>query len=247
MMKTGARLADWNVMVSEQEYRWILAELGVTKVSYIPHSVDSLKYSMSRSLREEFCFTVCWMKRPNAKRKCMFELISSIPLIRRVIPCLRFIIAGSFEDGHPELHALAVRLGVDDAVRFLGRISTEEKIRRMQTCQVYLQPTRYEGFGVAIAEAMSCGAPVVTSRVGAVPEVVGDCGQYVDGSDPDSIAAGVIRLAQDRELSEQRSVAGRKRIVELFSHDRRREGLASVIGQLLHQPALSTCSARPRV
>src|SRR5271157_130092 len=194
LMKASARLANWNVMVSEWEHYWIHAELGVANSSHIPHSVDTRKYSMAGGEREEFCFTVCWMKRPNAQRKCMFELISSIPFIRQSIPHLRFIIAGSPEDGQPVLHAHAIRLGVDEAVTFLGRISTEEKIRRMQTCQVYVQPTRYEGFGVAIAEAMSCGAPVVTSRVGAVPEVVGECGGYVDGSDPTSSAAGVLRL-----------------------------------------------------
>lgn len=51
----------------------------------------------------------------------------------------------------------------------------------MQESTIYLQPTLYEGFGFAIAEAMSCGLPVVYLSVGSVPEVVGDVGLYCAG------------------------------------------------------------------
>jgi glycosyltransferase involved in cell wall biosynthesis len=70
----------------------------------------------------------------------------------------------------------------------------------MRECTVYLQPTRYEGFGLAILEAMSCGAPVVTSARGAVPEVVGDTAILVDGTSPMAIADGVLQYLGNRLL-----------------------------------------------
>jgi glycosyltransferase involved in cell wall biosynthesis len=226
-------LSDWNVVISDFEHRWLLEEFRRTHVSYIPLGVDTDLYAMGEQAREEFCFTVCWMKRTNAVRKSMFELIAAIVAIRAELPSLRFVIAGSGEDGAPELQALANRLGVGDAVEFLGRIDAAEKIRLMQSCQIYLQPTRFEGFGMAIAEALSCGAPVVTSPVGSVPEVVGECGRYVDGTRPESIAEGVIALSRDPLARRELSLAGRERIEREFSLKRRREGLAAIIDAVL--------------
>jgi glycosyltransferase involved in cell wall biosynthesis len=233
MFRANFAAADWNVVLSDCEYRWLREEFGGAHSSYIPLGVDTSLYAPGAGPRGDFCFTVCWMKRSNAVRKSMFELIAAIPLIRRERPELRFLIAGGLEDGGPELQARARDLGVADAVEFLGRVGTAEKIRLMQSCRIYLQPTRFEGFGMAIAEAMSCGAPVVTSAAGSVPELVGDCGVYVDGTDPRSIADGVIRLAGDPELLQRCSHAARARIGRDFSLERRRRALADLIPPLL--------------
>ncbi|HEX8199480.1 MAG TPA: glycosyltransferase [Isosphaeraceae bacterium] len=233
ILRANYAAADWNVVLSDGEFRWLREEFGGARSSYIPLGVDTALYAPGSGPREEFCLTVCWMKRSNAVRKSMFELIAAVPLILRERPGLRFRIAGGLEDGGPELQALARDLGVADAVEFLGRIGTAEKVRLMQTCQIYLQPTRFEGFGMAIAEAMSCGAPVVTSRAGAVPEVVGDCGEYVDGTDPRSIADGVLRLARDPQRRRTRALAARRRIEREFSVERRRGALAELLRDLL--------------
>jgi glycosyltransferase involved in cell wall biosynthesis len=233
------------VVISEYEYQWVLSEFGRSHVSFIPLGVDSARYAMGTSPREQFCLTVCWMKRSNATRKSMFELIAAIPLVRAEVPDLRFVIAGSLEDGGRELQNLARRLGVADAVEFPGRIGSAEKIRLMQTCQIYLQPTRFEGFGMAIAEAMSCGAPVVTSPVGSVPEVVGGCARFVDGTVPESIAEGVVRLSRDPQARGDLSLAARTRIEQEFSLERRREGLSAIIDRLLVQDRRRHPVSRP--
>jgi glycosyltransferase involved in cell wall biosynthesis len=226
--------ADWNVVISEHEYRWLAGEFGGPRnMSYIPLGVDSGRYSPGPQPRGDFCFTVCWMKRSNAVRKSMFELVRAVPLVRARVPGMRFLIAGSPEDGGPELQDLARRLGVGDAVEFLGRVGTAEKVRLMQTCQIYLQPTRFEGFGMALAEAMSCGAPVVTSPGGSVKEVVGECGVYVDGTSPESIAEGVVALAGDPGRRRELSAAGRRRVQKRFPLDRRYEAMAEVVDSVL--------------
>ena len=196
--------------------------------------------------REPFCLSVGWLERSNAVRKCMFELVAAVPLVLRQCPDLRFKIAGDPADAGADLRCLAASLGVADRVEWLGRISEAAKIRLMQTCQVYAQPSRFEGFGLAIAEALGCGAPVVTSRVGAVPEVAGDCAEYVDGTRPEEIAAAVTRLARDPVLRAQRSAAGRARVESCLALQQRQEALASGIESLLnggaatrHRPARS--------
>jgi glycosyltransferase involved in cell wall biosynthesis len=111
-------------------------------------------------------------------------------------------------------------------------VSKEEKIRLMRECVVYLQPTRYEGFGLAILEAMSCGAPVVTSPCGAVPEVVGDTALLVDGTSPPSIAEGILQYLEDPSLRETMGRQARQRAVDRFQYAERRDKMIALIDQL---------------
>jgi glycosyltransferase involved in cell wall biosynthesis len=78
-----------------------------------------------------------------------------------------------------------------DGVRWLGRVADEElaALYRGARCLVY--PSLYEGFGIPVAEAMSCGTPVVTSRASAMADVAGGAAVLVDPLDARSIATGI--------------------------------------------------------
>ncbi|MEO6595856.1 MAG: glycosyltransferase family 1 protein [Planctomycetota bacterium] len=72
------------------------------------------------------------------------------------------------------------RHGLRDQVHLLGFVSDDELLALYNTCAVFCYPTLYEGFGLPVIEAMSCGAPVITSRVASLPEVGGEAVCYVD-------------------------------------------------------------------
>jgi glycosyltransferase involved in cell wall biosynthesis len=168
----------------------------------------------------------------NSVRKCAAQAIRAVALLSGERPNLKLVMAGERGDDHPALSALVNELGLGDRVTFPGRITLDEKVLLLQRCAVYLQPSLFEGFGLAAAEAMSCGAPVITSDVGAVREVCADTVRYVDGSNPDDIATEV-RFLLDRPV--EREILGqsaRRRIVELFSPERRRRGIAATIQEI---------------
>lgn len=107
----------------------------------------------------------------------------------------------------PELPALRERAG-DGDVRFLGRVDDTELARLRAGASIALAPSRSaESFGLAAAEAMAAGVPVVASRVGALPELV-DRDALVPPGDPAALASAVARLAGDREAGER----GRERV-----------------------------------
>jgi glycosyltransferase involved in cell wall biosynthesis len=162
----------------------------------------------------------------------MYEVVRAAPLIHAAHPEVRFLIVGKQGTAYPDLAALVRRLGAEDYVEFTGALSAEEKIRLVQRCSVYLQPTRHEGFGVAILEALSCGAPVVTRAAGAVAEVVGDAARLIEGDAPEDVAKTVIDLLDDPSLRAALRVRGRERAVAMYSYVRRRDALATLFAEL---------------
>jgi glycosyltransferase involved in cell wall biosynthesis len=233
LMRDGLKRAKANVFISEIEMRVVTEALQVTRPLYIPPVIHTDVFRPGAQDREDFVFTVALMKGLSPWRKCIPEIIQSIPGVVERHPEIRFIIAGERGGAHADLVALAAKLGVARHLDFLGVISHEKKIELMQRCKVYLQPTRYEGFGLAILEAMSCGAPVVSSPAGAVPEVVGDAGLLVNGESPEAIAAAIDRYLEDAPLRQRMGDAARRRAETVFPYSRRRNELGKAIADML--------------
>jgi glycosyltransferase involved in cell wall biosynthesis len=232
IMSAALRSADRNVFLSRHETEGVSRDLAVRGPRCIPLAVDTETYSPGASPREDFVFTVIWMEKYNVWRKCAVEIVEAIPLVLAAHPEARFVIAGGHDSGFEEVLAAARRLGVERYVSFPGVIGRDEKIDLMRRCRLYLQPTRYEGFGAAILEAMSCGAPVATNAVGAVPEVVGDAAHILSGSDASAVAEGVTALWPDAGRREDLSSRARSRAVEEFSFDRRRTALGALFAEM---------------
>jgi glycosyltransferase involved in cell wall biosynthesis len=113
------------------------------------------------------------------------------------------------------LERFADELGIREAVRFRGSISDSDLIAVMGASDVLMMGSRHEGFGVPVIEAMTMGLPVVANREGALPEIVGDAGLLVDGTDPYALADAAVRAATDGQLRRSLAEAGSKRVKEL--------------------------------
>jgi glycosyltransferase involved in cell wall biosynthesis len=124
------------------------------------------------------------------------------------------ILAG---DGPAEaaLRAQAERLGVAGRVRFTGPLLPA--VEAYHAADALLFPTRHEeSFGLVVAEAMACGLPVLASRRGAVPEVLGGAGELLPAADRDGWAHAIARLVADPEQAGRWGEAGRRRAVADF-------------------------------
>ena len=106
---------------------------------------------------------------------------------------------------------LASTLGVANRIQELGRIDDRALARVYNACNVFAQPSRYEGFGVPVIEAMACGLPVVCSDGGALPEVAGGAARVVPlESAPDgaALANALAEVIEDAEMRAALSTAG---------------------------------------
>lgn len=94
------------------------------------------------------------------------------------------------------VRALARELGVANAVSFLGHVSRPEVASRVARSRVFLNVSQSETFGVAVAEALAAGVPVVAAHVGALPELVDDeSGELVTDCTPEQLGAAILRVA----------------------------------------------------
>ena len=98
-------------------------------------------------------------------------------------------------------------------IRYLGYVPDEDLPYLYAAARTFVYPSFYEGFGLPILEAMSCGVPVVCSNVTSLPEVVGDAGLVADPNDVDAISAHILQSLQDdswREIATARGLAQAK-------------------------------------
>lgn len=109
-----------------------------------------------------------------------------------------------------------------------GFVSQRELKYVYSNADVFVYPSRYEGFGLPPLEAMASGTPVVSSRCSAIPEVVDDAARLVDPDDTDAIAEAVKDLLQDEELRSEYIKRGEKRASE-FTWERAANKTARIL------------------
>ncbi len=116
------------------------------------------------------------------------------------------------------LRALASDLGVEGAVRFLGKRAHREMPGLLSSGRLAVIPSLMEATSVAGLEAMACGVAVAASRVGGLPEIVDDTvGGLFPPGDPEALAETVLELLGDPEL-EEKGRRARERVVERWSN-----------------------------
>jgi glycosyltransferase involved in cell wall biosynthesis len=142
------------------------------------------------------------------------------------LPDVRFVFAGEWlDDAIDDLRAAA-----PENVEFTNWLSDEELHARYRRAAVYVQASRHEGFGLAVAEAMLAGCIPVVMNVTAMPEVVGDAGVLIESQRPTDVAAGVRRAL---ELGPDAGPRARERILTSFPMERRRQGILRVVEEAL--------------
>lgn len=104
-------------------------------------------------------------------------------------------------------------------VKWLGYVSDDDLRALYSTCLFFIYPSLYEGFGLPLLEAMSCGAPVITSRASAISETVGDAVLIADPIDVRSIFEAMFSLLCDADKRRSLSIAGLNR-AGLFAWDK---------------------------
>jgi glycosyltransferase involved in cell wall biosynthesis len=121
------------------------------------------------------------------------------------------VIAGGRGWQFDSIFDLIRTLGIEPFVHLPGFVPDDEQPLWYSSATVFAFPSRYEGFGLPLLEAMACGAPVVSSSASSLPEVVGDAGVLVDPSDLEGWCSALRQLLEDEPYRAALAAAGRSR------------------------------------
>ena len=154
-------------------------------------------------------------------RKAVAVLVEAFARLRERAPATRLRLAGDGEQ-RPALEDQARRLGLGESVRFEGAVPHDRMPELYAAADVFCLPSLYEGFPLAILEAMAAGLPVVATRVAGNPEAVEDGvhGRLVAPEDPAGLAAALLELVEDEEGRREMGRRARRRVEEEFSIER---------------------------
>lgn len=186
--------------------------LGVSEIFSRPAPALSAVSAVWADIRQPYILCV-------ANRKPHKNLVAAVEVLARLAPThrtLRLVFAGERFAEWKRTMARARELRVDDRIVDLDAVSDEALHALYSNAAVYLHPSRYEGFGFPILEAMASGAPVVASNATSIPEVAGTAAVLVDPDDIDGMVAAVARLLDSPAERKRAAAAGRKQAA-LFS------------------------------
>jgi glycosyltransferase involved in cell wall biosynthesis len=128
-------------------------------------------------------------------------LLSAMQPLLVAEPTLRLVLLGGVGPSEANLHATAARLGISNQLVRPGRIPAADRDGLYAMASLLAFPSRYEGFGIPVLEAMAAGCPVVASNATALPEAVGDAGILIDPDDIAEWTAAIRRVLEEPEVS----------------------------------------------
>lgn len=221
---------DWNIASSQIH----VIHPGVDTQKFSPKPPD-IEFLTSYGWRDRrVILTVGRLQR----RKGHDMLIKALPQIRSHCPNVLYSIVGDGEE-RASLIDLARQLQVENSVQFLGEAADDLLVNCYQNCDVFVLPNRdfhgdFEGFGMVLVEAQSCGKPVVAGNSGGTAETMEEphTGIRVDCDSPGPLAATLISLLQDDSWRAQMGKCAREWAIKSFAWDQ----LADRMSQAMQIP-----------
>lgn len=244
LIRLATKLATLNLVNSKYEKNQLVEHFNIDNcgVSYLSYTDSLIQPHISppskrleefefKGLLKNAVFNICWLQETNLIRKGVLELITAFDQsidecdVGQVLVC-----AGRTGDGKGMFDGALEQVKSRDRIIHIGEISEAEKAYLMQRCKIYAQPSRYEGFGLATLEAVVCGAKVIAVDVGAVKEVIGDCGLYIDLDSKDELKNAIQHLlSSSSEVESANFHVVREKFSESNFRSKLKEFIASVI------------------
>ena len=159
------------------------------------------------------------------------SLIRAVSILNNRGFPVRLVIVGDgsqFENCKSEVEAL----GVEGSVSLVG--FQQQPLNYIKDCNLYVQPSFSEGFGIAVVEAMGCGIPVIATSVGGVPEIIqhGVNGWIIDDPSAENIAGQIIRVMDRKDELHRIGFFSRDSVVRRFSPNQYIEDLNRLYSDL---------------
>jgi glycosyltransferase involved in cell wall biosynthesis len=175
-------------------------KLPKDKISPILHATPTKVKAKKYPIQKPYLFTVM----ANYPHKNLTTLLQSFAMLSKKFPNLNLVVCG-----------LGAQSSSTDRIKYLGYVTKEELAYLYANAEVFVFPSAYEGFGYPVLEAMSYGAPVISSNAYSLSEVVLNGGILVDPFDVEAYATAITDLVGSQRYRQKLITRGEKRASEL--------------------------------
>jgi alpha-1,3-rhamnosyl/mannosyltransferase len=229
IMNTAAAKSDMIITVSDSTRRDVSRHLKIpagqeSKIRVIHEGVRAAYVPAERKPHDETVFLFVGRRDPY---KNLPMLIQALADVRRDGLPAHLRVVGGDDPRYPEARELSASLGVDDHITWSGYVPDNELISAYQQADVFVLPSKYEGFGLPVLESMACGTPVICSNTSSLPEVAGDAALMIDIARPRTLADAMKTLIAEPETRNQFSQKGLARAAKFSWEETARKTIAA--------------------
>ncbi len=234
LIRLATLLTNANLFVSEREFKEVPAYFELKRSYYFPCAVGDEYFAANRAgPARSGMLNIAWSGTENLKRKGVWDILEAMHLLKARGVDFSLTLAGKRGDAYPELQRRISELGLQENIRLAGEVTMQEKLDLFSRAKLYLQPSYFEGFGLATAEAMAAGCCVVTCDVGEVRNVVADGGLYVRPGQPAELADAIQALLADQGTIDGFNQRAAERLKLHFSFARKVETLRTALQDIV--------------
>jgi glycosyltransferase involved in cell wall biosynthesis len=235
LVPSSARRADHVITLSEHSKRDIVRAYGIAEdkitvthlgagPDFFPRNKEKAQERLAQryGIRGDF---VLYLGRLQA-RKNLARLVEAYARVRKAGLRQKLVIAGKQDTLFEPIRSRIKELKLDEDILLPGYVHAEDVPVFYSAAEVFVYPSLYEGFGLPVIEAMSCGVPVITSRGSSLEEVAGNAALLIDPLDEVSIAQALMQVLGDSALRKQLGEAGLTRSKRFNFKDAARQTVA---------------------
>jgi len=181
------------------------------------------------------------------KSKGIVDVIKSAVEVSGQYPQVVYKIAGTWgydfslnvgpEDLQKEVMDIINAHGLENTIRFLDFVTGKTKEDLLLDADIFVLPSYCDGHPRAIIEAMAAGCPVISTRIGAIPDTIveKETGFLIDARNPEMLADCIIRLIEDADLQKQMGMSARKRYEQCYTKERFIDNMIGVFQKVINQ------------
>jgi glycosyltransferase involved in cell wall biosynthesis len=212
----------------------LLNQLGISRdrISLIPNGVDTEKFTPNSSMRPENVLLYVGRIEPGKGLHYLIRALKSISTP------MELMIAGPRSRNESYNIEIFSMIEKENAlslhkITYLGELTSDQLADLYKKVTLLVLPSLNETFGIVLLEAMASGTPIVASKSGGMPEIIGENGVLFESGNPVDLARKIEYLLQDKSLRTRMGINGRRLVQENFSYDRVAQKLIEVYQQML--------------
>jgi glycosyltransferase involved in cell wall biosynthesis len=228
------RIPDAIVVLAREELDAYRDFLPRQRIVAIPNAVDASIYAKLERQQSNAALPLKLLYIGRLHReKGLYEALEGLRMARANGVRAHLVIAGNGAE-EQYLKRYVDDHGLSDCVAFAGPVFGEAKLQLLAAADVFLLPSYREGLPYSLLESMAAGTPVITTRVGGIPDVVSDGvnGVFVPRRDAHAIARAIINFAADRGALARMSAACRRTIHSGYTIERQSDELSRLYWEM---------------